>query len=194
MIFGACVGASCAAIAGATACVILDPPPDLPDPPVHPPIIISGSVSPPTSRILTAIPASFLVPVEIITPGKQFFYNVFVDYDPVLRPQAEIRSAPQEPPTTLDGGVYAIEFDFTAMGTPLDDTSRCHVIEIIVAFGFNERSEHTPDSNGGDTAQWFYSPTGVQGGCVEFGASVIDGAFPDANDGGIIVPPDDGGG
>src|SRR2546428_119104 len=92
VVFGACGAAGALA---AAACVIADPPPDLPAPPLHHPVIVTGSVNPPTTAVLTEIPRRFDVPVEVLTPDREFFYNVFVDYDPVSRPGAVIHSRAQ---------------------------------------------------------------------------------------------------
>jgi hypothetical protein len=158
------------------ACIVADPPPDIPAPPPHHPTILHGSVVPPTTQVLSdpsAANLTFEVPVELEDPNASFEWNVFVDYDPHLNlsPSFGRRESPDL--TQVDGGVRIIEFSITP-----PDPSSCHVIEFVVALEFSVGSGHTPDQYGGDTVSWFYNPSGDPGGCATYDAGGLDGAVP----------------
>jgi hypothetical protein len=150
------------------ACIVADPPPDIPAPPPHHPTILHGSVVPPTTQVLTDIsPAglSFEVPVELEDPNASFEWNVFVDYDPNLNPLPKTGRFEAPDLTAFDAGVRMINFT-----VKVSDTS-CHVIELVVALQFSVGSSHTPNQYGGDTATWFVNPSGEPGGCPTYDAS-----------------------
>ena len=175
----ATIAACVAWLVASASCILADPPPELPKPPKHHPIIVKGSVVPPYTRILPELPHSFIVPLEILDPDSSYFYNVFVDYDPISPRPADFTSAPQQS-TTIDFGL-----------SPVTDLSTCHSIELVVALGFDPKSQHTPDSNGADSIVWWYNPSGDPGHCPQYDAGG-DGAFPD-QDAGIFVPNEGGG-
>lgn len=176
----ATMAACLASLVASASCILADPPPELPKPVRHHPIIIKGSVAPPYTRVLPELPTSFVVPVEILDPDTAYFYNVFVDYDPINPRPADISSRPQTE-TTLTFNLIS----------SAPDPSNCHSIELVVALGFDPKSQHTPDSNGADSILWWYNPSGDPGHCPQYDAGG-DGAFPD-QDAGIFVPNEGGG-
>ena len=93
----ATIAASIASLVASASCILADPPPELPKPPKHHPIIIKGSVAPPYTRVLPALPSRFVAEVEIIDPDTTYFYNVFIDYDPINPRPADYASRPQQP-------------------------------------------------------------------------------------------------
>jgi hypothetical protein len=172
------------------ACIIADPPPDLPKAPPHHPNIVHSAVVPPATKVIATFPSKFIVPVEVLDPNTPFVFHVFVDYDPLGSRDSFVQTGDKNPdPSTLDGGVSIIDFSIDA-----PDPSSCHVIEIIVALGFNNASPHTPNQYGGDSLVWFYNPSGDPGACPQYDAGSIDGAAPDVQPDRIFVPPTDGGG
>ena len=182
------VAGSLAVATAFAACIIADPPPDLPKPPRHHPNIVHGAVVPPATKVMATFPSKFLVPVEVFDPDVSFLWNVFVDYDPLdSARRAEVLSGGS--PDAIDGGVRIVDFTIDP-----PDPSSCHVIEFIVALGFDSKSTHTPDSYGGDSVAWFYNPSGDPSTCPQYDAGGIDGAAPDVQPDHIFIPPDDGGG
>ncbi|HEY1691179.1 MAG TPA: hypothetical protein VGG39_03405 [Polyangiaceae bacterium] len=188
-----------AALVGSTACLSA-PPPDLPVPALQRPIILRGAVQPPAGPILGSFPQEFVVPVLLQSPDEPFQYDAFVDFAQCVGFSCGSGTTPYIPPTTvtptpgtLDGGVYLAHFDPPAGVDP----SSCHTIEFDVAHAFDTNLPHTPDSIGGDSVSWIYSPTGNLTGCTLYDAgSLQDGAFPpsDAASDGLPVTPQDGGG
>jgi hypothetical protein len=188
-------GCACAAVAvsASTACITA-PPPDLPAQAAHPPRIQTESVQPPPGQILTALPPSgFVVPVVLEDPNQSFEWEVFVDYDPIAAPNPIILQPVTPSPDTVDGGVALVDFGVAASQA---DSSRCHLIEFLVAHAFNPSTPHTWDSLGGDLVTWTYNPGGGPAGCPVYDAgSLQDGAFPpaDAPSDGLPVVPESGG-
>lgn len=164
------------AIAGVVgACVIAEPPADLPTLPATAPRIVRGSVVPAADSIITVWPDKFIVPVQLADARSDLQYSWFVDYNPA----------------TGDGLLQSLtsKFDLTTsqsetrlleplIDEPSDDT--CHVIEVVVALSFSGSSnigQHTPAPPGGDTVHWLYSPGGNAAGCPVLDA----GLQPDAS-------------
>ena len=167
----------CAALAAvlpacmAAAC-FTTPPPDLPAEGTQRPTILTPSVEPPSDLTLTELPAGgFLVPVDV-ADGEFFYWDVYVDYDPVANPNPLPRLSPTlVDPSVADGGVSLVPFalsdgDFEPWVCP-------HRIEFFVAHQFNEASPRSPQSFGGDSVSWFYEPDGCT---LTYDAG--DGAFP----------------
>jgi hypothetical protein len=191
--------AICASVAVATtsACVTV-PPPELPELPVERPTIVHDAVVPPTDQILPALPVEFVVPVELDDPAESFLWDVFVDYSPCAGPTScaleNPKIFPQEvQPTagTLDGGVYIVSFALSApdLTTAQGGPSACHRIDFLVAHGFNQGSEYTWDSVGGDIVTWFFNAGGGPNGCPVYDAgNVQDGAFPPVEAGADALP------
>jgi hypothetical protein len=180
----ATVAAACAAV----ACVLADPPPDLPAESQLHPVVVQSAVFPPTTQVLVELPPSgFVVPVQLFDPDTPFEYEVFVDFDPsATPPQSPVIAVTVAPPFPLDGGVDLVDFDLTPYFAGLDP-SVCHEIDFVVALGFTATSPHTPDSRGGDGVLWFYDASGGLGGCPGVEGGVVDtgtgDARADANDG-----------
>ncbi len=166
-----------AAAAGA-ACLTVTPPP-LPAPDQLHPTILHDAVVPSAGTPLAEWPedGTFIVPVEVEGPDESFFYDVFIDYDPVTNTGNVIPPYLEEAtPDTVDGGIMTVRF---TIATP-PDPRFCHTVEFLVADGFDQRSLHTPDSFGGDIVTWFYTAGGGPNGCPAYDAgSFQDGAFPE---------------
>jgi hypothetical protein len=165
------------AVAVCVRCVAIAPP-ALPELGPVRPTILHDAVVPPEGVPLVNWPTNgtFIVPVEIDGPDESFFYDVFIDYDPVtnsgnvIPPQLE-----EATPDTADGGIVTVMF---TIATP-PDPRFCHTVEFLVARSFNRNSLHTPDSLGGDIVTWFYTAGGGPGGCPEYDAGIFQGgAFP----------------
>jgi hypothetical protein len=159
-----------------SACILADPPAELPTLPVMRPTVVHGAVVPSASRVLGGIPRQFEVPVEILDPSITFEWRVFVDYDPLAPSNAVFAGTSERAASRPSLTTRIISF-----GNPIprSDPSlqACHVIEFLVAYSFAGTSSHTPDGRGGDTIVWFYDPIGDLGGCPRYDA----GAFGDAS-------------
>lgn len=162
------------------ACVVADPPTDLPRLPELRPTILRGSVVPAPSAVLGRWPSKFTVPVELANPQSRIIWAAFVDYNSAtgegLDGQPTVSSFE---PSSTQGRVRTLEIPIT---TPSLD--RCHIVEVIVALRLkattDTRNAHTPDEPGGDSVTWFFSPTGDLAGCP-----VLDAGLP--------PPPEDAG-
>lgn len=187
---GAC---AVAAVASLGACLTA-PPGGLPSLPLHRPTILHDAVVPPTDQVMGQLPADhvFLVPVVLEDPNEFFEWDVFINYVDHNSQPRYIPTPVTPTPGTLDGGVVTVQF--TLDEGDFSDPTACNRIEFIVAHQFNQSSEHTPDSTGGDIVTWLYS-TGGPAACVET-YDAGDGAFVDAGAGGDGLPvvPQEGGG
>ncbi|MCL2447997.1 MAG: hypothetical protein FWD17_03520 [Polyangiaceae bacterium] len=144
-----------ALLAGAigVACVT-GTPPDLPQAPAHRPIIHREAAIP-EDALLTALPAEFVVPVEVDTPSPGATWVVLIDTQP---------SGEQGPiPTGSDP--YLVMF---TLPVPLAPT-QCHTIEFLVT---------GPENLGADTMTWYYVPEGSLAGCDTFDAGADSGVGP----------------
>lgn len=163
------------------ACVLAEPPTDLPALPDLPATIVRASVVPTASAVLLTWPSRFIVPVQIIDPRSTIRYAAFVDYnshDGLGLVQAATSEFGQ---SLQDGNIRLLEIQ---MNRPSDD--RCHLVEIIVARNLvttNGQQAHNPLEPGGDIVSWFYNPSGDLAGCpsVDAGISAVD-----AGDGGGV--------
>jgi hypothetical protein len=184
-------------LVGAAACIIADPPRDLPNPPPGRPTILRDRLVPPNTSVLGVFPDKFIADVEV-DPTLPVEWRLFVDYNPFDPLGGLVGShTVQADPGALDAGVRELE------ASPDDTTyepsrSQCHVIEMLVAFAYSSSpiasSVHTFDSRGGDSVVWFYSPTGDLSGCPIYDAGGVDGsAFPAATDASTIIPGDEEG-
>ncbi len=177
---------SALSIAVADACLIAEPPGELPRSPRRRPVIVTSALAPQNSSVLSTFPARFIVPVELYDPTVLFEWSAFVDFNPLTGDGLKaIAQSPFEP-ANFDGRYRILE---VPIPVPLD-LDRCHVIEIVVALNLQAvetndgRVAHTPREPGGDNAIWFYSPTGDLQGCPTLDAGVdaaIDAA--EAGDG-----------
>jgi hypothetical protein len=158
------------------ACVLADPPASVPPTPLAPPEIDHELVVPPVTSILAAWPGEFDVPILVLDPSVTVEWEAFVDYDPL----GNTNVLPYVPPGEVGPGQDvddAGERMLIANIPPPADLTACHTLEIIVALGFAE--PHTPNSVGGDSVTWFYSPTGSPDGCPIFD---FEAGVPDAGE------------
>ena len=155
------------------ACLLADPPADLPVAPVMPPEIVRVEVQPPITTFLDVLPGSFNVPVAL-DPRERFLkYTFFVDQT------AEINETTS---ANIDGGTLNLTIDYAADPSvfPAVFPNECHILELVVSY---------PDTANplGDSVAWFYSPTRSFDGCPVFDAGTPDAgadATADAGEGG----------
>jgi hypothetical protein len=156
------------------ACVIADPPSDLPTLPETRPTIMRPSVVPSAAAVLGRWPEKFTVPVELSDPRSTIWYSVFIDYNPATGEglDAPPSTSEFEPGSASTKGSVRL-LDINVTRPPLD---RCHVVEIVVALRLkaitDSKNAHTPDEPGGDSVSWFYSPSGDLSGCP-----ILDGGI-----------------
>jgi hypothetical protein len=147
------------------ACILADPPTDLPTLPELRPVIIRGSVVPSVSAVLGRWPDKFLVPVELGDPRSRVFYSAFVDYNSATGEGLDTTSTSEFEPGSgnTNGRVRTLE---VPISRPSLDA--CHVVEIVVALNLlttDPKNAHTPLEPGGDSVTWFYNPSGDVAGC-----------------------------
>jgi hypothetical protein len=151
------------AVVMSDACVIADPPTDLPTLPPMRPTIRRASVVPPTSAVLGRWPAKFIVPVEVSDPRVDIAWATFVDYNP-FNGQGYISDGVSRRAPSANGNIRTLELPI-----PMPSLDRCHVVEIVVALRlntFNGQTAHTPEEPpGGDIVSWFFNPSGDLAGC-----------------------------
>lgn len=167
------------------ACVIAEPPADLPSAPAVRPTIIRATAVPKTTSVFTGWPEKFIIDVQLSDSRQSFYATSFVDYNPSTgdgytgSPQF-ISPSPGDSTT-----VRKVEFPITQ---PTDDG--CHTVEIVVAHEFADLRQgipaHTPKdpANDGDSISWFYSPTGDLAGCPVLDAGLSPIAPVDGGDDG----------
>ena len=180
----------------AAACIIADPSTDFPIPTQRRPTILRDRAVPPISKVLGEFPPNytFLIDVEA-DPTSTVEGHLFIDYDdlhPNGPPAGLVGGYPPDK-GSADAGVRTISLVADRLDTP-PDLTRCHVIEGLVALGFqgeNDHAAHAFDSRGGDSIVWFYSPTGDMSGCPVWDAGDA-GQFPDSS--GVVVGGDGAGG
>jgi hypothetical protein len=166
----ALVGLMFAAI-GLHACVIADPPTELPRSSERRPTIVRPSVVPSTSAVISGWPSNFIVPVELSDPLAKLSWAAFIDYNPVtgegfVDGQTSVYEA-----ATTQGNIRMLELRIEK-----PSLDRCHVVEIIVALRLNTtdiRNAHTPEEPGGDSVSWFFNPTGDLAGCPVVDAGLV---------------------
>jgi len=190
-------GAAAALAAFQGACITTPPPNLLTESPR--PTILHDSTVPPTDEPLVTWPVDgqFSVPVQINDPGQQFYWVVFVDYNPYGSPSTGIQGQVQREVASasdLDGGVVGVLFTLLPS---LFDLGMCHQIQFIVAQAF-ETDNHTPVfPPGGDDVIWNYVPGGGPQCPLYDEGAFADGAFPPADapsDSFPLTPPSlDGG-
>jgi hypothetical protein len=179
-ITGAVSGLAAAGAVVLGACVLVEPPAELPPLVKHRPLILHQLVSPPTTQILEDWPRFGLkldIPVEMLDPGASFDYQAFVDYDPISdRVSSLVKFGTIEPdPASEVNGARSLQVTLLTQNV---DTTGCHVIEVIVANQFTEN--HTPDVYGSDSVTWFYAPTGSLNDCPTYDAGVTRDAAAEA--------------
>lgn len=174
-----------AGIAG--ACVIAEPPLDLPTAPPARPTIIRATAVPKTTGVFTGWPDRFIIQVQVADPRKTFFATYFVDYNPATGDGYQnYETSPPSPNETVR----------TLQLPIIQPTSEgCHVVEVVVAEqfvsldvgGIGGRSAHTPTfpTTDGDSITWLYSSNGDPSGCPVTDAGLIPiDAGSDGGDGG----------
>jgi hypothetical protein len=148
------------------ACIIADPPTDLPTLPELRPVIIRGSVVPSVSAVLGYWPDKFIVPVELGDPRSRIYYSAFVDYNSATGEGLD--SAPAT--SDFEPGSASTNGRVRTLEVPISQPSldSCHVVEVVVALRLtttDPRNAHTPGEPGGDSVTWFYNPSGDPSGC-----------------------------
>jgi hypothetical protein len=161
----------------ATAACIVAPPPDLPPAVAHRPTILHDSVVPPADQILTSAEVpdggalTFLVPVELDDPSRQFSWELFIDYDPYTASAPFLYGQVQPTASTVDAGTVVVAIPLSFQDGRLS-TPYCHRVEFLVAYTFS--AFHTPDSLGGDIVTWLYNGAGGLDGCpLSYDASAL---------------------
>jgi hypothetical protein len=174
----AVLAAAFAAALGVVSCVTASPP-NVTQPPLFGPIILTDLVQPPSNAPLTALPeAGFVVPVRVSNPNQSVTCKVFVDFSPGNDDNQHATNAAMSCTPTLpalgDGGSAVLSFVLTADN--IGDPTACHFIQCFVADSFLQNTAHAPgDSLGATSVWWQYAPNGL-GGCDTVDAG--DGAFP----------------
>jgi hypothetical protein len=177
------------AIALLVAC-LTDPPPDLPSGSTGRPEIIHDALSP-YEGLLTQWPADneFVVPIELADPAELCAFSVYVD-------GALKFCSPSSCTGVVDGGVVLLPMPALVPSIVLDPAVVCpHTVRVTVARQFSQGVDvplcAVPDSAGGDTATWEFTPPG----CSTYDAGAFgDGAFPiDAPVDTVLVVPDSAG-
>jgi hypothetical protein len=172
------------------ACIIADPPIDLPRPSPRRPMILRDQAVPPTTSVLGLVPDQFVIPVEA-DPSATLEWRLFIDYDPFRPPDQPAGDGRVDPSNGAQRDVAASVYIRSSV-----DLGSCHVIEVLVAAceganttqgcGFGGRGGHSFNAIGGDSIVWFYNPTGDSSGCPTLDAG-LDGAFSDAAPDALIV-------
>ncbi|MFO0680099.1 MAG: hypothetical protein U0169_26490 [Polyangiaceae bacterium] len=175
------VAAVVATFAPAAACVIVDPPAELPPVVARRPTIRHSEVAPPASRVLRGFPLEFVVPVEVGDPGDDFVWNVFVDYNVGGSGFVDSTGESKGDRADPDAGVRLVEFQLNPRETPTSDFRACHVVEFLVARQFSPSSPRVFGAPGGDSVTWFINPSGSFVGCPEYdgGTFAIEDAGAD---------------
>ncbi len=184
------VGVGLVVVSGGGACVLIEPPGDLPRLPTTRPTIVRGSVVPSASSVLGTWPDEkdgFIVPVELADPKLPFEYAAFVDYNAFTGEGLQIeptRSDFERSNTT--GRIRTLN----VVLPPPSELDRCHVVEVVVALRLESntspQTSHTPAEPSGDIVTWFYNPSGDLRGCptVDAGIRPLD-AGSEAGEGGV---------
>jgi hypothetical protein len=171
---GVCAGAGALLF----ACIVADPPAELPPPPQLPPSIVTGSVRPPITTVLTEWPPAFEVPVELSDTSLSFVWELFIDFDEFQNPQPVRSAVEPADPSAYDAGVRIIDIE----DPPAPSRSGCHVVELLVALSFNGHDPHTPGPAGASSIVWFYNPNGDVGGCPTYDAGAAADGAPSPSD------------
>jgi hypothetical protein len=165
------------------ACVIADPPTELPQLGEMRPTIVRASVAPSMSSVLGVWPDKFIVPVEMSNPQADLAWATFVDFDPVTGFGIQAKGTKTAAQSSAAGGGRMLEL---AIAKPNDNS--CHIVEIVVALRLPDeitggKSLHTPPPPGGDTAMWVFNLSGDLAGCPVRDAGIspeIDGGDAEA--------------
>jgi hypothetical protein len=158
------------------ACVIAEPPADLPTLPAEPPVIVRSGVVPPPNTVLTSWPDKFFVPVKLSDSRESVLAAYFADWNTATGSGFENYQQSDPPATGAAANPRVLEVQITPQST-----DSCHVIEVVVQLysplvNVNNPTELHNPSAGGDSIVWFYNPNGDLAGCPTFDA----GLQPDA--------------
>ena len=164
------------------ACVIAEPPLDLPTAPVVRPTILRATAVPKTTSVFTLWPDNFIIQVQLSDQRQSFYATPFVDYNPSTGDGygKPVQSTPSSKDTNP---VRTLKVPITK---PLDEG--CHTVEIVVARSFvglqTGLNAHTPSDplTDGDSITWLYSPTGDPSGCPILDAGLTPIEPVDAGD------------
>jgi hypothetical protein len=146
------------------ACVIAEPPLDLPTAPNVRPTIIRAMAVPKTTSVFTGWPDEFIIFVQLSDARQSFFAMPFVDYNPSTG-DGYGTPVPSVPSPGDTNPVRRVPVPITQ---PLSDG--CHTVEIVVARQVDLRTgiaAHSPADSltDGDSITWLYSPNGDPSGC-----------------------------
>jgi hypothetical protein len=180
--FFAAAALSLALVLALAACIIADPPTDLPRPTPRKPTIIRSTAVPPDTRVLGTFPDAtqgqgFHVEVEA-DPTSQLSWSLYLDYDPLTNNGLIGQDSIPVDLSSQDAGIR--EVNMVPRRPVQPDPTLCHVVEGIVTLPQQRgsTSPHAYDPATGDSIVWFYSPTGDLSGCPIFTGG-LDGAFRD---------------
>lgn len=144
------------------ACVIADPPTDLPQLGELRPRIVRESVVPSMSSVIGQWPGTFIIPVELSNPLSDLEWAAFMDYNPASSSGFLDNGAVDK--SAADGGIRTVRVDLK----PPPDNG-CHIVEIVVALKWEgqktTQSLHNPPPPGGDSATWVFNLSGDLAGC-----------------------------
>jgi hypothetical protein len=149
------------------ACVIADPPSDLPRLGEMRPTIVRESVVPSMSSVLGRWPTTFVVPVELSDPQAEIAWASFIDYNPATGAGVQQFDV-AKPGSSTNGRIHTLEIPIQQ---PADNG--CHVVEIVVGLRLNALNVHTPEPPGGDTATWLFNLSGDLSGCPIRDAGIV---------------------
>jgi hypothetical protein len=142
------------------ACLLADPPADLPVTPFAPPEILRTEVQPPITSFLDALPNQFTVPVAADPSQKELLWEFSEDG------AGETNSAP-----IVDGGVLLA----IAPPTPTN-LQECHTLVLVVSYA-------DLPTVPADSVAWFYSPTRSFDGCPVFDGGPQDAGSESSDNG-----------
>ncbi len=161
--------------AAVAACVLVQPPQELPVPAPRRPSIDITSLQPPArfDRPITDIvnAGSFVVAVEA-EPVKILKWRAYVDFGDNPEPPVaagEVAIDPGQNPRRT--------FDFLISSNQVGDLRFCHYVTLFVAYDFIDVTG-LPAQNDGDQVTWYYRPNGNSGACPATDAGVPDAAGP----------------
>jgi len=168
------LGATAVAIA---ACVLVEPPQELPIPLPRRPLILHTSLQPPQDKPLTnATSLPSLVAFVDAEPSKAINYRVWVDFGSTDSPLALNNTNVPAAPSAANRRI-----EFAVSYAELGDARFCHSIKLVVAYEFFPVS-NTPTTEG-DEVTWTYRPGGDTGGCISLDGGIPDAGVLDASDG-----------
>lgn len=163
------------------ACVLVEPPQELPVPAPRRPVIVQTSLQPPArlDQPITDLDTTLVAYVDA-EPTKTLNYRVWIDYGG----DQAVQNCPDgcfKPPDANGNTRRLIEIPLVPLA--VGDPRFCHTITLFVAYDFIEGSQ-TPAGDS-DYVTWYYRPNGNLGSCIGVEAGVPDAAVPDASDGAV---------